>query len=160
MAHFSLQSSPFQMCVFCPNPITTMEWFFLHFMIALSNESWESSNEAMCSILFFWPKEGLQFVSVPNWVVWVFQWVLFHWQNHWTHVPFFYPYFILISNGVLCWTEIPLLISIIPMISIFFVYVHVFGTNVPFLFVCMQELQKTMDKYNSILGQEPSSSSP
>ncbi len=119
MTHFSLQSRSFQMCALCPNPITTMECFFLHFMIALSNQSCESttSNEAMCSS-FFWPKQVLQFVGAPNWVVWVFQWVFFHWQNHWTHVPFFYPYFVLISNGALGWIEIPLLISRIPMISI------------------------------------------
>ncbi len=105
---------------------------WLHFRINLVNQLHPMKQ---CIHLFFWPKQGLQFVGVPNWVVWVFQWVLFHCQNHWTHMPFFYPYFVLISNGALGWTKIPLLISRIPMISIFFVYVHVFGTNIPFFFL-------------------------
>ncbi len=121
MAHFSLYSSPFQMCVLCPNPITTIKCFFyiswLHFRINLVNQLHPMKQ---CVHLFFWLEQGLQFVGVPNWVVWVFQCVLFHWQNHWTHGPFFYPYFVFIFNGALGWTKIPLLISKIPMISICF----------------------------------------
>lgn len=109
-------------CVCCVQ-IPSQLWnvFFLNLMIALLNESCGSttSNEAMCSSFFFGQNKGYNLLGFPI-GLFGFSMGLISLTKSLNPCAFLYPYFVLIFNGALGWTEIPLLISRIPMISIFF----------------------------------------
>lgn len=121
MTHFSLHSRPFQMCVLCPNPITTMECFFFKFndctfewILWINYIQWSN-----VFIFFFGQNKGYNLLGFPI-GLFGFSMGLISLTKSLNPCAFLYPYFVLIFNGALGWTEIPLLISRIPMISIFF----------------------------------------